>query len=103
MIIDDIIFNQTTKSQYVRKEGEKLLALQFPLSDASYWDQVEKKYAVLQQQALMFSENSEIQRIEATLNHFLNLDFVRNHFIVYATRFQSAFQEFKRETIWLFG
>ena len=81
MIINDIIFNKTTKSQYVRKEGEKLLALQFPLSDASYWDQVEKKYAVLQQQALIFSENSEIQRMDATLNHFLNLDFVRNHLI----------------------
>ena len=43
MIIDDIIFNKTSKSQYVRKEGEKLLALQFPLSDGSYWDQVEQK------------------------------------------------------------
>ena len=103
MIIDDIIFNKTSKSQYVRKEGEKLLALQFPLSDCSYWDQVEKKYAALQQQALIYPENSEIQRIEATLNHFLNLDFVRNHFVVYANRFQSSFQEFKRETILLRG
>ena len=63
MIIDDIIFNKTSKSQYVRKEGEKLLALQFPLSDGSYWDQVEKKYAALQQMALIYPENSEIQRI----------------------------------------
>ena len=42
-LIDEIILNKTIKSCHVKEETGKLVPLQFPDQDRSFWDSIDKK------------------------------------------------------------
>ena len=104
-LIENIIQNKTIKSHYVREDQGKLIALQFPVQDQTFWDGIQKTYEKLKQQACGISgeEDVEMLRIFYTLEHFLNLDFITGSFMLYAREFQEAYSELRAQTALLKG
>ena len=68
-LIEDIIQNKTIKSHYVKEDQGKLIALQFPVQDRTFWDGVEKTYEKLKQHACSISGEEDVEMLRIFSNN----------------------------------